>query len=91
METNENISAFEKWAKLIGQWKESGLSQAEFCRQHNLDCRYFSKWKSKLEQGKSKTPFLEIPLKVLNSSKSADLDIGLSVRADGEIVISIRR
>ncbi|MDH4201166.1 MAG: hypothetical protein OEV66_12450 [Spirochaetia bacterium] len=43
------------------------------------------------EQGKNETPFLEIPLKVLNSSRSADLDIGLGVRANDEIVISIRR
>ncbi|MDH4201204.1 MAG: hypothetical protein OEV66_12650 [Spirochaetia bacterium] len=91
METNENISAQEKWVKLIGQWKESGLSQAEFCRQHNFDRRYFSKWKSKLEQGKNETPFLEIPLNVPRISHRYDLNIGLNVRANGEIVISIRR
>jgi uncharacterized FlgJ-related protein len=91
METNENISAEEKWVMLIGQWKESGLSQAEFCRLHNLDRRYFSKWKSKLETTKKEIPFLEIPLNVPKILHRYDLNIGLSVCADGEIVISIRR
>ncbi len=31
------------WQELIGLWERSGLTQSEFCRQHNLGKSTFSK------------------------------------------------
>lgn len=36
------------WQGLLGQWKDSGLSQAEFCRRRSLKPMTFYWWKRKL-------------------------------------------
>ena len=35
------------WQKNINQWQGSGLSGAQFCKQHELDLSQFYYWKSK--------------------------------------------
>jgi hypothetical protein len=42
------------WQKHISKWSESGLSQAEYCRQNNLSAAAFHWWKGELRR-KSKT------------------------------------
>lgn len=72
--------------------------QGEYCRRNNIDSRQFSKWKLKLEDPNSvftKTheadfnSFVEVPL--VSESSLSELNIGLKVKADGEIIISIRQ
>lgn len=36
------------WRWIVEKWQASGLSQAEFCRQENLDERQLSFWKRKI-------------------------------------------
>lgn len=36
------------WQQHITQWQESGLSQADYCRQQALHAHQFSYWKCKL-------------------------------------------
>ena len=43
------------WLSLIQQQIESGITAAEFCRQHNLNDKYFSKRKRELH-GECDTP-----------------------------------
>ena len=38
-----------EWKKHVALWLESGLSQAEFCRQMNLSYHSFGYWKRKLD------------------------------------------
>lgn len=38
------------WPALIAAQEDSGLSQAEFCRQHGIDPRYFSLRKGQLRR-----------------------------------------
>ncbi len=38
----------ELWRNHIHSWQESGLSQAEFCRQNNLKPRQFLYWKKRI-------------------------------------------
>jgi len=40
----EHENRDEHWADLIGEWKASGLSQAEFCRQRNISIRSLNNW-----------------------------------------------
>ena len=42
----------EIWFKHIDAWKQTGISQAEYCRKHNLRPNQFWYWKAKL-QGRS--------------------------------------
>ena len=36
------------WAGHLHQWKQSGLSQAQYCRQHQLSAATFAWWKRRL-------------------------------------------
>jgi len=36
------------WKELIHHWQESGLTQTEFCRIHNLTPHQFSYWKKRI-------------------------------------------
>ncbi len=48
------LDRHDYWKQQIHRWRHSGLSQAEFCRQHGLAEQQFSKWKTKL--GTSRPP-----------------------------------
>ena len=43
-----NVRNNEFWQNHIAQWQLSGLSQANYCRQHNLAIHQLSYWKGKL-------------------------------------------
>ena len=48
------------WKQHIESWQETGLSQAEYCRRHNLKHHQLVYWKkrySKIETGVSFVPF----------------------------------
>jgi transposase len=40
--------AQQRQRELVDQWRDSGLSQSEFCRRHGLGTSSFSRWKSRL-------------------------------------------
>jgi len=46
----------EEWRQRLEEWKTSGLSGAEFCRQHELRSRRFYKWRKKLGYVSSSSP-----------------------------------
>ena len=50
------------WARHIEFWKNSNSTQAEYCRENNLDEHLFSKWKIRLNKSKKKKSekFIEI-------------------------------
>jgi len=53
------------WVEHVNAWSDSDLSQAEYCRQHNLPMGNFYNWKLKL---KSRTV---IPVVVQSDNKPA--------------------
>jgi len=44
------------WKKKIQGWQESGLSQVEYCRTHNLIPHRFTYWKQKLVKKNTGVP-----------------------------------
>ena len=38
----------QRWQQIIQQWQQSGMSQAEFCRLHQLNVNTFTWWKTSL-------------------------------------------
>lgn len=46
MNSNEKIDRHEKWKELVAEQEKSGLSQLEFCRQHNLVASKFGYYRS---------------------------------------------
>jgi len=48
------------WETHLKNWKESGLSQAEYCRQNGMNKDTFGKWKKRLMQEAAGNRFVEI-------------------------------
>jgi transposase-like protein len=58
----------QQWQQILQQWAQSGMSQAEFCRQHQLRENRFTYWKiallseggSQKKKKKAKAVFLPV-------------------------------
>ena len=37
----------DRWLSLVKEWESSGMSQAEFCKVHDIKKATFGKWRSK--------------------------------------------
>jgi len=47
--TTKNTSRTPFWRKHLRAWSQSGLTQADYCRQHQLSAPAFGWWKRQLE------------------------------------------
>ena len=57
----EKVSA---WRRRLEQYKRSGLSQTEFCRQHVVPLSTFTLWKRRLKaQAQDRPAFIPVQLK----------------------------
>lgn len=54
----------KQWEKIVADWRVSGRSQAEYCREKGLSPHTFSWWKTRLaKEGKQESPrpaFVEV-------------------------------
>ena len=48
------------WSSHVEAWKNSGLSQIDYCRQHNLSRNQFTYWKCKLDKKHELVTFVPI-------------------------------
>ena len=49
-----------KWERIVKRWRESGLSQAAFCRQESIALSTFQYRKALLAKGDKKERFVEV-------------------------------
>jgi len=77
MQTESEDNKQRHWQQHIESWRKSELSQAAYCREHQLKPHRFSYWKRKLSVSpKSITPALNrfiqiVPESILPSTKEA--------------------
>lgn len=76
-ETNvkeKNNQRASYWNNHINNWKDSGLSQIDYCRKNNLSRHRFTYWKIKNTKKRSPVTFIPIVSKAsatpLNNSRS---------------------
>jgi len=50
----------DEWRKRIEEWKQSGLNQAAYCREHHWSLATFGYWKRKLERRTTQLRFVPI-------------------------------
>ncbi|WP_299735738.1 hypothetical protein [uncultured Endozoicomonas sp.] len=50
MKTVQRKQLQELWQQRVNNWQQSGLSQTEWCKQHQLNIHQLSYWKRKLSQ-----------------------------------------
>lgn len=70
MEGRRAVEYAEKrrlWQGRLDEWKDSGLTQAGYCRLHNLDARNFQYWKKRiLPESCAAAALVEIPVGALS-------------------------
>jgi hypothetical protein len=81
------------WWRRIEQWKRSGKTQREFCRQHSIALATFQWWRARLRADKvsrGEVQSLFVPLAVTNEPVAAagvievELRSGTRLRFEGE-------
>lgn len=73
------------WKERIGDWQESGLSQSEYCRRHNLKFHQFVYWRRKYAPAPvstDQTEIVELPFGLRAAS-------GLSTEARSSIRLAL--
>ena len=77
------------WQRRIEDWSTSGLSQADYCRRHNIKPQQFYSWRNQLKKklGQEK-PITEEPMFLpiqVSSSSLATADT-LDIKINGAII-----
>ena len=62
----------KQWIHHVEAWQRSGLTQAAFCQQHNLNRKTFSARLSDYRKGRSASPARLIPVEVQTLGRVAD-------------------
>ncbi|MBE7412262.1 MAG: hypothetical protein L6Q54_15690 [Leptospiraceae bacterium] len=78
----------ENWNEIIKKWKESGNSQAGFCREKSISLPAFGYHYRKEAVSISKNGFIEIPIKTKETGNSS---LSLEISQNGEIIIQIKQ
>jgi hypothetical protein len=95
------------WKQQIQHWKDSGLTQTEFCRLHNLKAHQLTYWKKRFHRTESPVSLIELqwgsalqsgtcssctPLRlILNEQYRIDIDRGFDPVTLQQLVLSLRQ
>jgi len=58
------------WEEHVEKWRRSGITQAEYCRRHNLSTRLFTYWKRRMKRSAESVSFVRV--KVVDATKKAE-------------------
>lgn len=72
------MKASEKWQNHIENQEQSGLTQAEYCRQHNLHPVSFSQWKRRLRVNNQTNSFIALDLPAFQTDHSDNFRLCLA-------------
>jgi len=94
------------WEQQIEQWKNSGLTQIEFCRLHNLKPHQLTYWKKRFQPAETPVSLVELkwepaiqtapcpnpsPLRlIVNNQFRIDVDRGFDPATLQQLVLSLR-
>ena len=95
------------WKQQIEHWKESGLTQTEFCRLHNLKAHQLTYWKKRYHCPQKQASLVELqwnpalqptmapgpsPLSLmLNDQYRIDIDRGFDPLTLQQVVLTLRQ
>ena len=63
------------WEEHINRWNKRGISQAEYCRNNNLNQNMFSKWKNKIIPKNVVKANEFVELKVSEITKESEIEV----------------
>lgn len=61
----------EHWRRIVGRWRASGLSQAEFCRRHDVPVWKLAWWRKRLKGQVEESAGLFVPVGIVPAAASA--------------------
>ena len=88
----ENERKREYWFSQIENWEKSGLTQSDYCREHELVYHRFNYWKARWKASKAPS-FVPVPLKLpefsvfSGSSNGWNSSLRLTIRNQYQIEI----
>ncbi len=77
------------WKQQIENWKTSGLSQAQFCLDHNLVKTTFGYWRSKFNRENKPHSLLPVTITPDTDTKSAPGASGISICVKGRFIVQL--
>jgi len=72
-----NKAKQELWTSHVEAWKESGLSQIDYCRHHDLSKHRFTYWKCKLDKQNTPIKFIHLTGNSVLSQKRTSISLAL--------------
>lgn len=76
MNKEEQQKNREEWQSRIVEWKESGLSQVEYCKQNDLKISKFLYWRKKFSEKPTDPSFVQVPITSANRFCPIRIEIG---------------
>jgi hypothetical protein len=96
----------EYWKRHIDSWQTSGLSQSEYCRQHDLKDHLFFYWKRRIVKPETTAKFVSLnlgsisekgvpqpacPLRlVVSNGLKVEVDAGFDPQLLRQLIIAVR-
>lgn len=75
------------WERQIEQWRQSGLSQLAYCRQHHLKAHRFYYWRRRIIKKQTDVSFLPVKLATLHKPNLPAIRVlmpnGCSIEIEG--------
>ena len=69
MEKSERIERRKYWTGQVQQWRESGLTQREFCKREGISIERLGAWKRRLDhENRSESSIVAVPPKIVSSA-----------------------
>ena len=78
------------WKEHIDHWQQTGLTQAEYCRRHDLKHHQLVYWKKRFIKSESDISFVPLKLDELLDIPAQPDDASLSLVIDSHFKIDIR-
>jgi len=82
-----------QWQQHVKAWRESGLSQADYCRQQSLNAKTFSVWARRcqldLSMDNKDAPLEIIPIPVAASVPDAPTQACMTLRFPGDAQLEL--
>jgi hypothetical protein len=78
------------WKQHIESWQETGLTQAEYCRRHNLKHHQLVYWKKRFLQTTTEVSFVPLQLKDLLDLPTPSDSVSLCLVINNDFKIEIR-
>lgn len=78
------------WGGHLSRWKESGLSQSAYCREHQLNLHRFVYWKKRLAPQKPSVSLVELPVSRQKTAYQFPSAAPISIVFGGRCHIEVR-